>query len=86
MADVIEKISLKSDLDEEAKRAKLRFFSSCCKYIKTLSLLRRQLPKERLIQLSHKVATKIIRPILQPDDSDAELVKEMEGMLSVFQK
>ncbi|CAO3703096.1 unnamed protein product [Rhizopus stolonifer] len=86
VANVIEKISLKSDFDQEATRAKLRFFSGHCKYIKTLSLLRRQLPKEQLIQLSHKVATKIIRPILQPDGSDAELVKEMEGMLSVFQK
>ncbi|KAI9259900.1 nineteen complex-related protein 2-domain-containing protein [Sporodiniella umbellata] len=56
IAKVTETMSLKPDLDPEAKKAKQRLFSSYCKYLKTLALLRRQLPEDLLQPLNHKIS------------------------------
>ncbi|EIE81292.1 hypothetical protein G6F46_006843 [Rhizopus delemar] len=87
IVEMIEKSSLKSNLDKEGTEAKKRFFWSQCKYLKTLALLRRQLPKDQLRSLSHTITTKILAPILiQNNELDIQLQNEIQSMLSILQK
>ncbi|KAL0082475.1 nineteen complex-related protein 2-domain-containing protein, partial [Phycomyces blakesleeanus] len=74
-ADFIERVSLKTDIDEKAKLAKSRFFHRQCKYLKTLTFWRRYIPKDTLSVLGDMVMNRILAPLLRPrlDAQDSQL-------------
>ncbi|KAJ8653157.1 hypothetical protein O0I10_011206 [Lichtheimia ornata] len=72
-ADLMDTITLQHN-----NKAKERFFWRQCKYLKTLHVWRRHLPKETIKSLASVVMNRILAPILQPaiDPSDAPLQRE----------
>ncbi|KAI7899797.1 nineteen complex-related protein 2-domain-containing protein [Cokeromyces recurvatus] len=86
--DIIGTAVLKTDLDAESIDTKHRFFWAHCKYLKTLKILRRQLPKERLTQLGNIIMDRILTPILKPElySTDLHLQNEALLLLSHLQK
>lgn len=79
--DVIETSVLKSNLQAESVEAKHRFFWSQCKYLKTLMVWRRHLPKDQLDRLGSLVMNRIISPILKPESYPADLHLQNEALL-----
>ena len=71
----------KSDLTPTAIEAKHRFFWSQCKYLKTLMVWRRLLPKAHLDRLGSIVMDRIITPILKPESDAADLHLQNEALL-----
>ncbi|KAI8331087.1 nineteen complex-related protein 2-domain-containing protein [Choanephora cucurbitarum] len=71
----------KSDLTPAAIEAKHRFFWSQCKYLKTLMVWRRLLPKAHLDRLGSIVMDRIITPILKPESDAADLHLQNEALL-----
>jgi hypothetical protein len=71
----------KSNLDAESTQAKHRFFWTQCKYLKTLLVWRRHLPKNHLDRLGNIVIDKIIAPILKPESYPADLHLQSEALL-----
>ncbi|KAI9341603.1 nineteen complex-related protein 2-domain-containing protein [Pilaira anomala] len=80
-AEIISTCILKSDLQPEAIEAKHRFFWSQCKYLKTLLVWRRHLPKLQLDRLGELVMYKIITPMLKPESYPADLHLQNEAAL-----
>ena len=87
-ADLIETSLLKSNLQQDQINAKHRFFWSQCKYLKTLMVCRRHLPKEQLLRLGSLITNRIISPILKPETYpiDLHLQNEAHLLLSHLQK
>lgn len=87
-AEIIDTSILKSDLQGESIEAKHRFFWSQCKYLKTLMVWRRLLPKEHLDRLGNLVINRVIAPILKPETYPDDLALEKEALLflSLLQK
>ncbi|KAL7316435.1 hypothetical protein PS15m_005525 [Mucor circinelloides] len=71
----------KSNLDTESTQAKHRFFWAHCKYLKTLLVWRRQIPKDQLDRLGNIVVDRIISPILKPESYPADLHLQNEALL-----
>lgn len=72
-ADLMDTITVQRN-----NKAKERFFWRQCKYLKTLQVWRRHLPKETIKSLGSVVMNRILAPILQPaiEPSDAPLQRE----------
>ncbi|KAI9018486.1 nineteen complex-related protein 2-domain-containing protein [Phycomyces nitens] len=87
-ADFIERVSIKTDIDENAKLAKTRFFYRQCKYLKTLTLWRRYIPKDTLSVLGDMVMNRILAPLLRPrlDAHDNQLETHGLEMLARLQQ
>lgn len=79
--DIIETSVLKSNLQPENMEAKHRFFWSQCKYLKTLMVWRRHLPKDQLDHLGSLVMNRIISPILKPESYPTDLHLQNEALL-----
>ncbi|KAI8981606.1 nineteen complex-related protein 2-domain-containing protein [Mycotypha africana] len=88
LIDTIATSSIKSDLDDNSGKAKCRFFYAHCKYLKTLALWKRLLPKEQLLKLGQLLYDKILSLILQPDidPTDNHLRNEATLLLSHLAK
>jgi hypothetical protein len=71
----------KSALDAESTEAKHRFFWAHCKYLKTLMVWRRHLPKDHLDRLGNMIMDRIIAPILKPESYPADLHLQNEALL-----
>lgn len=87
-AEIISSCILKPNLQPEAIEAKHRFFWSQCKYLKTLLVWRRHLPKLQLDRLGELVMYKIITPMLEPESypTDLHLQNEATLLLSHLKK
>lgn len=79
--ELIETAVPKSNLDAESTQAKHRFFWTQCKYLKTLLVWRRHLPKNHLDRLGNIVIDRIIAPILKPESYPADLHLQSEALL-----
>ncbi|CAO3608119.1 unnamed protein product [Mucor hiemalis] len=88
LADIIETSVFKSILQPGSVEAKHRFFWSQCKYLKTLAVWRRHLPKEHLERLGSMIVNRVLAPILKPESfpSDLHLQNEALLLLSHLQK
>ncbi|KAI8086841.1 nineteen complex-related protein 2-domain-containing protein [Gilbertella persicaria] len=71
----------KSNLDEASIQAKHRFFWSQCKYLKTLMVWRRHIPKIHLDRLGSMVMDRVITPILKPETYPTDLHLQNEALL-----
>ncbi|KAG2202775.1 hypothetical protein INT47_004799 [Mucor saturninus] len=80
-ADTLENIILKSDLQGQQIEAKHRFFWSQCKYLKTLMVWRRHVPKFQLDRLGDMIMYRVITPILKPETYPADLHLQNEAIL-----
>jgi GC-rich sequence DNA-binding factor len=87
-AEIVETSVLKSNLQPENMEAKHRFFWSQCKYLKTLMVWRRHLPKDQLDRLGNLVINRIIAPVLKPETYPTDLHLQNEALLqlSLLQK
>ncbi|KAI9258992.1 nineteen complex-related protein 2-domain-containing protein [Phascolomyces articulosus] len=79
-ADLIDTITL----IEPNSEAKERFVWRLCKYLKTLHVWRRYLPKDTLKSLGTTIMNRMISPLLQPNlnINDAELQKQALQLLA----
>lgn len=79
--DTLESAILKSNLQPQDIEAKHRFFWSQCKYLKTLTVWRRHVPKSHLDRLGDMIMYRVIAPILKPETYPADLHLQNEAML-----
>ncbi|CEP07979.1 hypothetical protein [Parasitella parasitica] len=79
--ETIETAVPKSHLDPESTQAKHRFFWTQFKYLKTLLVWRRHLPKDQLDRLGSIILDRIISPILKPESYPADLHLQNEALL-----
>lgn len=79
--DLIETAVPKSNLDTEATEAKHRFFWTQCKYLKTLLVWRRHLPKDQLDRLGNIIMDRVMSPVLKPESYPADLHLQNEALL-----
>lgn len=81
LSDTMETIVLKSDLQAHQIEAKQRFFWSQCKYLKTLMVWRRHVPKIQLDRLGDLIMYRLITPILKPETYPTDLHLQNEAIL-----
>ncbi|KAI7866507.1 nineteen complex-related protein 2-domain-containing protein [Spinellus fusiger] len=79
-ADLLERTLLKENLTEVEMEAKSRFCYRQCKYLKTLALWKRHLPKDTLFMLGNRVMNGLLRPLLQPRLSQQDAEIERQGL------